>query len=224
MRVFVVYQDFSGLFRQVFARWSTCRDWRLINLEPYRGFHSFMRALAIVQRQHPTCQALIVGGDDVSYGRAPVDAPHWRAKLCQEVRLDPARTHFLGKIPYTAYRQVLQVSAAHVYLTYPFVLSWSMLEAMASGCLVIGSRTPPVEEVLRHGENGWLVDFFEPEAIAARVVEALAEPQEQLALRAQAQRDVRQRFSRRAGMAGYEELVRRVVGFPGPAVIDEVAA
>lgn len=194
------------------------------NLEPYRGFHSFMRALAIIQRQHPTCQALIVGGDGVSYGRAPVDAPHWRAKLCQEVRLDPERTHFLGKIPYPAYRQVLQVSAAHVYLTYPFVLSWSMLEAMASGCLVIGSRTPPVEEVLRHGENGWLVDFFDQEAIAARVVQALEEPQEQIALRERALHDVRQRFSHRAGMAGYDELLRRVVGFPGPVVIEEVAA
>lgn len=194
------------------------------NLEPYRGFHSFMRALEIIQRRHKTCQALIVGGDGVSYGRSPADAPHWRAKLLKEVRLDPQRTHFLGKIPYPAYRQVLQVSAAHVYLTYPFVLSWSMLEAMASGCLVIGSRTPPVAEVLRNGENGWLVDFFDQEAIADHVIHVLDNPKDQGPLRVRARQDVTQRFSRRAGIAGYDDLVRRAVGFPGPSVIEEVAA
>lgn len=76
------------------------------------------------------------------------------------------RTHFLGKLPYDAYCNTLQISAAHVYLTYPFVLSWSMLEAMASGCLAIASRTAPVEEVIRHGHNGWLVDFFDANAMA----------------------------------------------------------
>jgi glycosyltransferase involved in cell wall biosynthesis len=134
------------------------------NLEPYRGFHSFMRCLPQLLQQHPDCQVLIVGGDDVSYGSKPKDAANWREKLQGEVALDPARVHFLGRIPYDSYRKVLQISAAHVYLTYPFVLSWSMLEAMASGCLVIGSATPPVQEVIRHNENGLLVDFFDTNA------------------------------------------------------------
>lgn len=111
------------------------------NLEPYRGFHVFMRSLPALLAAHPTCQVLIVGGDEVSYGRAPKDAKSWRGALLREVNIDTnsetGRVHFLGKLPYAQYRWVLQVSAVHVYLTYPFVLSWSLLEALASGCAVV---------------------------------------------------------------------------------------
>jgi hypothetical protein len=177
------------------------------NLEPYRGFHSFLRALAIVQRRHPTCQALIVGGDEVSYGRRPRGTANWREQLTRETALDPVRTHFLSKLPYAAYRRVLQVSAAHVYLSYPFVLSWSMLEAMASGCLVIGADTAPVHEVIRHGENGWLVDFFDYPAIAERVVGALDDQEAQGVLRRQARNDIVERYSVQRGLVGYERLL-----------------
>lgn len=178
------------------------------NIEPYRGFHSFMRALKLIQRRHKSCHALIVGGDEVSYGRRPADAPTWREKMLLEVKPDPARTHFLGRVPYDVYRTVLQVSAAHVYLTYPFVLSWSMLEAMASGCLVIGSRTAPVEEVIRDGENGLLVDFFDWEEIADRVIEVLEAPEAYAALRKQAREEVAARFSRQSGLEKYRNLVQ----------------
>ena len=177
------------------------------NLEPYRGFHVFMRALERIQRLHPTCHALIVGGDGVSYGRSPKDARNWRQKMLAELKLDPTRTHFLGKVSYENYRRVLQVSAAHLYLTYPFVLSWSALEAMATGCLVIGSRTAPVEEVLEDGRNGLLVDFFDIQGIAERVVEAITEPRRFDELRWQAQRMVRESFSVEKGVAGYEKLI-----------------
>lgn len=176
------------------------------NLEPYRGFHVFMRALAEVQRRHPTCHALIVGGDEVSYGRRPLDAANWREKMQREVRLDPARTHFTGRLPRAVYRKVLQVSAAHVYLTYPFVLSWSLLEAMATGCLVIGSRTAPVEEVVRDRANGILVDFFEANEVAARVIETLEEPRRFGLLRATARADMRC-HDVELGIQGYSRLV-----------------
>lgn len=140
------------------------------NLEPHRGFHQFMRALPIILREHASCQVVIVGGDGVSYGNPPADAANWREKLLRENPVDLNRVHFLGKVPYETYKRVLQVSAAHVYLTYPFVLSWSMLEAMACGCLLVGSRTHPVQEVLRHRENGLLVDFFSPLEIAGAVI------------------------------------------------------
>ncbi len=143
------------------------------NLEPYRGFPSFMRALPSILARRPDCQVVILGGDDVSYGgRLPEGESH-RQKMLEEVAIDHSRVHFLGRVPYARYLALLQVSSAHVYLTYPFVLSWSLLEAMAAGCLVIGSNTPPVAEVITHGETGFLVDFFSPEAIADKVVEAL---------------------------------------------------
>ena len=147
------------------------------NLEPYRGFHSFMRALPEIQRRHPDAEIVIVGGDEVSYGSKPSDEryPTWREAMSAEVRLDPARIHFTGRLPYGQFLSVLQISSAHIYLTYPFVLSWSCLEAMSCGALVIGSRTPPVEEVIADGENGMLTDFFNPGEIAARVDEALSD-------------------------------------------------
>lgn len=145
------------------------------NLEPYRGFHQFMRALPAIQRQHKTAQTVIVGGDGVSYGRLPEGAKHWREKMLQEVssQLDPTRTHFLGKVPYEGYKRILQVSAAHVYLTYPFVLSWSMLEAMATGCLVIGSDTAPVREVVEDGVSGRVVNLFRAVEITRVAVDTL---------------------------------------------------
>jgi glycosyltransferase involved in cell wall biosynthesis len=131
------------------------------NLEPYRGFHMLMRALPEMQRSLPRAHVLIVGGDDVSYGR-PTCSGTYKEKYLGEVgaQLDMSRIHFLGRISYLDYLRVLQISSAHIYLTYPFVLSWSMLEAMAAGTVVIGSTTSPVKEVIQNGRNGLLVDFF----------------------------------------------------------------
>ncbi|WP_162845198.1 glycosyltransferase family 4 protein [Hydromonas duriensis] len=177
------------------------------NLEPYRGFHTFMRALERIQKTHKTCHAIIVGGDDISYGARPKNAPNWRKQMLDEVSLDPARTHFLGKVPYQSYKKVLQVSAAHIYLTYPFVLSWSMLEAMASGCLIIGSRTPPVEEIIEDGVNGVLVDFFNPSEIAQRILTAFESPQAHMPLRQAAEHLIKSRYTLAQGETAYRELI-----------------
>jgi glycosyltransferase involved in cell wall biosynthesis len=149
------------------------------NLEPYRGFPTFMRSLPLILARRPKAQVVIVGGDEVSYGRRPRDDKTYREQLLEELGdgLDYSRVHFLGRVPYPTFRTVLQVSRAHVYLTYPFVLSWSMLEAMAAQCLVIASMTAPVQEVIRNGENGLLVDFFSPNELADRVVAALEDPE-----------------------------------------------
>lgn len=176
------------------------------NLEPYRGFHTFMRALPAILREHPSAQVVVIGGDDVSYGRKPDGFANWRARMLDEVHLDSERVHFLGRVPYDVYRKVLQISAAHLYLTYPFVLSWSMLEAMASGCLVIGSDTAPVREVLKDGENGYLVDFFDTDAIARQVLRALHTPHEHRSLRAAA-RETASHYSIEAGLAAYRQLL-----------------
>lgn len=145
------------------------------NLEPYRGFPEFMRSLPSILEQRPNAHVLIVGGDEVSYGHRLPDGQTHRQKMLAELgsSLDLSRVHFLGKLPYSTYLKVLQISRVHVYLTFPFVLSWSMLESMAAGCLLVTSKTAPVEEVIREGENGFLVDFFSSEQITARVVDAL---------------------------------------------------
>ncbi|PSO49664.1 MAG: glycosyl transferase family 1 [Cyanobacteria bacterium SW_9_44_58] len=166
------------------------------NLEPYRGFHIFMRSLPELLRSRPNAHVLIVGGDDVSYGRRPPEGETYRQKYLSEVedRIDRDRVHFLGKVPYQLYLSVLQISSAHVYLTYPFVLSWSMLEAMAAGCLVIGSATPPVKEVLRHNENGLLVDFFQTQQIVDAIDKVFADPDGMQRLRENARKTAVENF------------------------------
>jgi glycosyltransferase involved in cell wall biosynthesis len=166
------------------------------NLEPYRGFHVFMRALPEILRRRPNARVLIVGSDDVSYGARPRQGGSWRQVMLQEVgaQLPMERIHFLGRVPYPDFLRLLQVSACHVYLTYPFVLSWSCLEALAAGALVVGSRTAPVEEVITHGENGWLVDFFDVPGWVERVTEVLATRERLGAVREAARRSVVERY------------------------------
>jgi len=170
------------------------------NLEPYRGFPNFMRSLPKVLTARPNAQVLIVGGDEVSYGVRLPAGQTFRQQMLDELKgsIDLSRVHFLGKIPYNAFLKVLQISRVHVYLTYPFVLSWSMLEAMAAGCLVVGSRTPPVEEVIQHAGNGLLVDFFSPEQIADRIIDALEDSKSFASLRKNARQTIVDRFDLRS--------------------------
>lgn len=145
------------------------------NLEPYRGFHIFMRALPLLQKLRPHAQIVIVGGDSVSYGAPAPGGESWKSVFLKEIsdQIDLRRIHFVGKVPHAQLTQLMQVSAVHVYLTYPFVLSWSLLEAMSIGCLIVGSDTAPVREVIQNGENGILVDFFDPENLAKNIAYAL---------------------------------------------------
>lgn len=158
------------------------------NLEPYRGFHILMRALPEVLRRRPKARVLIVGGDGLSYGARHPSGRSWKSVVLEEVGadLDHSRVHFLGQLPYESYLGVLKVSGVHVYLTYPFVLSWSCLEALSAGCLVIGSRTQPVEEVIRDQENGLLCDFSDVSGLADKLVSALADPGAHAQIRHQA--------------------------------------
>ena len=134
-----------------------------------------MRALPKILQRRPKATVLIVGGDGVSYGTRPAQGDGWRQQLLQEVGADHElrRVHFLGRLGFRQYLSVLQLSAVHVYLTYQFVLSWSLIEALAVGCLVVASRTPPVEEIISDGENGYLFDFFDVDGLADRVGEVL---------------------------------------------------
>jgi glycosyltransferase involved in cell wall biosynthesis len=166
------------------------------NLEPYRGFHIFMRSLPQLLRRRKHAHIVIVGGDGVSYGAPAPPRSSFRDMMLQEVgaKLDLKRVHFLGMLDYHTYLNVLQVSSVHIYLTYPFVLSWSFIEALACGCLIIGSDTPPVLEVLRDGSNGLTVDFFAPNLLAKRIEEALAQPDQMKVLSKAARATALERF------------------------------
>ncbi|HED12809.1 MAG TPA: glycosyltransferase [Gammaproteobacteria bacterium] len=142
-------------------------------MEPYRGFPQFIQALPQIFEKTPDCHVVIAGSDRVCYGAAREDGRSWKEAMLEQVSLPTGRVHFVGSLPYGQYRTLLRHSSVHVYLTRPFVLSWSCLEAMACGCLVVGSDTAPVREVIHHGEHGLLANFFSPTDIASNVTAVL---------------------------------------------------
>lgn len=149
------------------------------NMEPYRGYHIFMRALPEILARRPRAQVLIVGGDGVSYGAKPPDGKTWKQIFLDEVqgKLDLSRVHFLGPVEYQYFIPILQLSTVHVYLTYPFVLSWSLLEAMACECAIVASDTAPLREAIVDEQTGLLVDFFDHTELSKKVIHLLEHPE-----------------------------------------------
>jgi len=183
------------------------------NLEPYRGFHTFMRALPKILEARPDVIVSIVGGDDVSYGAAHPKGT-WRQVLLAELqgKLDLSRIHFLGKIPYDQHLSLLKRSDAHVYLSYPFVASWSLREAMACGCMIIGGDTPTITEFITHNETGIVVPALDPKAIAKAVLEALENPKRGAAMRRAARDYAERRLDMGEYLGRYRALIERVAG------------
>ncbi len=156
-------------------------------LEPYRGFHVFMRCLPILLSDRPTALVLIVGGDGSGYGEPPREGGTWRQKMLAEItprlgKNQSNRIYFLGNLEYKRYLNLLQVSTVHVYLTYPFILGWSLLEAMSSGCAIVGSNTPPVTEVIEDGKTGLITPFFDHETLAIKISELLQDDEKRVQL------------------------------------------
>ena len=140
--------------------------------EVFRGFPYFMDAIRIVLKHRPKCHVVIVGSDKVCYGPQLKDTSYQKEEE-KKGGYDAERVHFVGMRNRGDYRKILQASSVHIYLTRPFILSWSMLEAMSFGCPMVASKTPPVEEVMVDGENGLLAEFRSPHHIARRVEELL---------------------------------------------------
>lgn len=162
------------------------------NLEPYRGYHILMRALPKVMAARPRLQVVMVGAHGSGYGPSPAGGKSWKDVFLDEVKdkVDQSRIHYVGRIPYPDLLNVLRVGRAHAYLSYPFVLSWSMLEAMSLGCVVVGSNTPPVAEVIEDGVTGHLVDFFDVDGWVEKLTQVLADPQAQARVRAAARQHI----------------------------------
>ena len=177
--------------------------------DPFRGFAQFIEALGLLQARDPRVEAIIVGDRLVYYGEGHGTDSHFRDVMAK-ARIDAARTHFTGALGYADYRRVLQVSAAHVYLTVPFVLSWSALEALSTGCAFIGSDTAPVREFVTDGQNGLLVDFFDTNALAECMAKALRGGPEIAAMREQARHTILDRWSGEIAIRRHEALVARL--------------
>lgn len=166
-------------------------------MEPYRGFPEFMRAVARLQRRRPGLQVVVAGADRVHYGQPLPDGDGWKRRMLSELpELDLSRLHFVGTLPTEQYRTLLQASHAHVYLTVPFVLSWSLMDAMACGCAIVGSDTAPVREAIEDGINGLLTDFHSPAAIADRIETVLDDRALAARLGAKARETVLDRYDR----------------------------
>ncbi len=187
------------------------------NLEPYRGFHSMMRALAPILRARPDVRAILVGGNDISYG-APPKSGTWRETMLREVgdQIDLSRVHFAGQVAYEQYLTMLQRSDAHVYLSYPFVASWSLREAMACGCAIVGSDTETVTEFITHDHTGLVVDMLRPPLIAEAVLDLLAHPRRAARLRAAARAWAEENLRMDEYLAGFERLIAEVTGTAAP--------
>ena len=185
------------------------------HLEPLRGLPTFLRGLALLQRRHPSVRALVVGENGKGYGPASDHAGGHLGMLLEELQgqLDLDRVHFLGRVSYEELLGIFQVSAAHVYLTYPYVLSWSVLEAMACGAPLIGSAAPPVNEVIRHGENGLLVNFNSPEQLCAAMLQLLENPPLRAELGAAGRRCIERDYDLERCVEAYEAVLQG--GFTG---------
>ncbi|GAB4170704.1 MAG: glycosyltransferase family 4 protein [Rickettsiaceae bacterium] len=182
------------------------------NFEPYRGFEQVMYAIEILMKKHPNAHFLMVGGDGVSYGTVLPDGKTYRQKMLEQLDLDQSRLHWYGRLPYKDYINILNYSMAHIYLTIPFVLSWSLLEAMSLACPIVASDTAPVKEVINDGKNGLLVNFFDPQEIADKVSFMLENRKERERLGKNARQTILKRYALNKILPQYEQLIKNIAG------------
>nr|WP_321513835.1 glycosyltransferase [uncultured Pseudodesulfovibrio sp.] len=180
-------------------------------LEPYRGFPQFYQALPAILEARPNCHVLIVGEDRVCYSPKLPDGRTYKQEMMKRVRVDERRVHFIDPLPYGLYKRVLQASTVHAYLTWPFVLSWSLLEAMSCECLIVGSDTEPVQEVLQDGQNGFLTSFTDPSRIAKDMIQALAIAPDTQLIRQAARRTIQGKYALSCCLPQHIELLSNLI-------------
>ena len=179
-------------------------------MEPYRGFPQFLEAAVEVVRRRPGCHVVIGGEDRSCYGSPPEPGKTWKQVLVERLQPDPERIHFVGNLPYSHYRTLLRSATVHVYLTRPFVLSWSFLEALSCGCLVVASDTEPVREVASDGHNALLTDLRSPAAIAQTIIRALDSRDQMRGVRTQARQTILDHYDLRKLLPRQLEILHSV--------------
>lgn len=179
-------------------------------MEPYRGFPQFIEAVAELQKQRPNLHVVMLGNDRAAYGSKRDDGKTYKEWALETFDLDLSRLHMPGLQPLETFRDLMRITKAHVYLTVPFVLSWSLMEAMGAGALIIGSDTDPLKEVVTDGENGLLVPFFEPSAIVEAVIRACDDPAGHMPLRQKARETILERYDTEKLLPQYWDLIQSV--------------
>ena len=169
-----------------------------------------MAAASIIQTRRPDCHIVIGGHDSSFYSGIRPDGKSYKEYMLENLSLDLSKIHFTGFLSYNNYLKVLQSSHAHIYLTYPYILSWSLLESMSTGCLVISSDTEPVREVITDGENGLLVDFFSPQQIADRVDEVFSHPERMKIIKENARKTVQENYNIQNLLSEQIDLINRM--------------
>lgn len=182
------------------------------NFEPMRGSEVILKVIEKIQKERPKAHILMVGSDGVSYYKKLDKGQTYKQLELAKVKLDESRIHWLGKLPHDQMITMLQYSMAHIYLTWPFVLSWSMLEAMSCGCVVVGSDTAPVKEVLRDGKNGFLVDFYDIDAIAEKVGYVLDNQKNMKSIREAARQTILDNYDLRKTLPESVKLIENMAG------------
>ena len=182
------------------------------SLEPLRGIHTVLEALPALMRARPDVQVVLAGHTtQAGYGvLSDHSGGHFGEQLEKvEGRLDRSRLHAVGWLPLEQLFSLFQVSAAHIYLSYPYTLSWSVLQAMACGAAVVGNGDGPLGEVIDPGRNGLLVGFNDPGALAAALLRLLAEPDMRRSLGGEARRTIQERFGVDQAAEAYLALIAR---------------
>ncbi len=176
-------------------------------MEPYRGFPQFMEAIAKAQKKNPRLQTIVVGNDRVAYGSKRSDGLTYKEHALKSYDLDTDRVHFTGLVSFEQLRAIFRISSVHVYLTVPFVLSWSMLEAMSTGCIILGSATPPVQEIIEEGENGFLTNLFDTDMIADHIDHIVKNNSRLLSMRQAARETILLKYNAKNMLPCHRQLI-----------------
>jgi len=179
-------------------------------MEEYRGFPQFMETVYKLQQRRPNLHVVILGNDRVAYGNKRKDGKSFKEAMLEKYEFDMSRLHFMGLQPLSVFCGLMQITKAHVYLTVPFVLSWSMLEAMGTGALVVGSDTEPVKELIKDGENGVLVPFFDTDAIADKICHIVENPADYEPLRKKARQTIVDNYAVKDLVPSYWDMIKSV--------------